>query len=107
MGHVYSHLYGLRLLALRFFTVFGPRQRPDLAIHKFARLMLEKQPIPIFGDGTSRRDYTYVADIVDGLRAAIDYRASPYEVVNLGNNRTSGGPGCGSLNQAGLDSACR
>ena len=87
MGHVYSHLYGMRFVALRLFTVYGPRQRPDLAIHKFARLMLEGKPIPIYGDGSSTRDYTYVGDIVNGLRAAMEYRATPYEVMNLGNNR--------------------
>lgn len=88
LGHVYSHLYGIRFLALRFFTVYGPRQRPDLAIHKFARKMLAGEPIPVFGDGTTRRDYTYVDDIVGGIRAALEYDDSPYEVINLGNNRT-------------------
>lgn len=88
LGHVYSHLYGIRFIALRFFTVYGPRQRPDLAIHKFARLMLDGKPIPFYGDGTTRRDYTYIDDIVTGVRAAMDYDATPYEVVNLGNNRT-------------------
>ena len=85
MGHVYSHLYGIRFLALRFFTVYGPRQRPDLAIHKFARLMRAGKPVPFFGDGTMRRDYTFIADIVNGIRAAMDYRGSQYEVINLGN----------------------
>jgi UDP-glucuronate 4-epimerase len=88
LGHVYSHLYGIRFLALRFFTVYGPRQRPDLAIHKFARLLRDGQPVPVYGDGSTRRDYTFVADIVRGIRAAIEYEATPYEVVNLGNNRT-------------------
>jgi UDP-glucuronate 4-epimerase len=88
LGHVYSHLYGIRFIALRFFTVYGPRQRPDLAIHKFARLMRQRRPIPVFGDGSTRRDYTFIADIVAGLRAAMDYTASGYEVVNLGNSRT-------------------
>jgi UDP-glucuronate 4-epimerase len=88
LGHVYSHLYGIRFLALRFFTVYGPRQRPDLAIHKFARLILEGKPIPVFGDGSTRRDYTYIDDIVSGVRAAIDYRKTTYEVINLGNNQT-------------------
>lgn len=90
LGHVYSHLYDIRFIALRFFTVYGPRQRPDLAIHKFARLMLAGERIPLFGDGTTRRDYTYIDDIVQGVRAAMDYDATPYEVVNLGNNRTIG-----------------
>ncbi|MDT5272978.1 MAG: UDP-glucuronate 4-epimerase [Acidobacteriota bacterium] len=86
--HTYSHLFGLRCLCLRFFTVYGARQRPDLAIHKFARLISEGKPIPVFGDGTTRRDYTYVDDIIAGVRAAMDYDASDYEVVNLGGSRT-------------------
>ena len=88
LGHVYSHLFGIRFLALRFFTVYGPRQRPDLAIHKFGRLMLEGRPIPFYGSGTTRRDYTHVDDIVAGVRAAMEYRGAPYEVINLGNNQT-------------------
>ena len=88
LGHVYSHLYGIRFLALRFFTVYGPRQRPDLAIHKFTRLIDGGRPIPVFGDGSTRRDYTYVDDIVAGVRAAIRYDRSQYEVINLGNNAT-------------------
>ena len=88
LGHVYSHLYGMRFIALRFFTVYGPRQRPDLAIHKFAKLMLAGKPIPVFGDGGTSRDYTFVDDVVRGVRAAMDYTASPYEVINLGNTRT-------------------
>lgn len=88
MGHVYSKLYGIRFIALRFFTVYGPRQRPDLAIHKFARLMLDGKPVPIYGDGTSRRDYTYIDDVVQGIRSAIDYNQSLFEVINVGNNRT-------------------
>jgi len=90
LGHVYSHLYGIRFIALRFFTVYGPRQRPDLAIHKFSRLMLSHKPVPIYGDGSSRRDYTYVDDVIEGVRRAMDYTATPYEVINLGNNRTVG-----------------
>lgn len=88
LGHVYSHLYGIRFVALRFFTVYGPRQRPDLAIHKFARLILDGRPIPVFGAGDTRRDYTFIEDIVVGLRAAMDYEGSLYEVINLGNNQT-------------------
>ena len=88
LGHVYSHLYGIRFLSLRFFTVYGPRQRPDLAIHKFAKLMAAGSPLPFFGDGSTRRDYTYIDDILAGIRAAITYRASAYEVINLGNNHT-------------------
>ena len=100
LGHVYHHLYGIRFIALRFFTVYGPRQRPDLAIHKFARRMLEGRPIPVFGDGSTRRDYTFIADIVRGVRAAMAYDA-PYAVINLGNNQAV------SLNQmiAGLEEA--
>jgi UDP-glucuronate 4-epimerase len=86
--HTYAHLYGMRCICLRFFTVYGPRQRPDLAIHKFARLMTDDQPIPVFGDGTTRRDYTYIDDIIAGVRAAIDYVQSDYEVINLGESRT-------------------
>jgi len=88
LGHVYSHLYGIRFIALRFFTVYGPRQRPDLAIHRFARLMLQGKAIPVYGDGSSRRDYTYIDDIIEGVRRAMEYKATPYEIVNLGNNRT-------------------
>jgi UDP-glucuronate 4-epimerase len=86
--HTYSHLYKLRCVCLRLFTVYGPRQRPDLAIHKFARLITEGKPIPVFGDGTTRRDYTYIDDIISGVRAAIDYQTSDYEVINLGESRT-------------------
>jgi UDP-glucuronate 4-epimerase len=88
LGHVYSHLYGIRFVALRFFTVYGPRQRPDLAIHKFGRGMLRGEPIPVFGDGSMRRDYTYVSDTVCGIRAAMEYISSPYEVINLSNETT-------------------
>jgi len=86
--HTYTHLYGIRSVCLRFFTVYGARQRPDLAIHKFARLIDEGLAIPVFGDGTTRRDYTFVDDIIQGVRAAIDYTASDYEVFNLGESRT-------------------
>lgn len=88
LGHVYSHLYGVRFLALRFFTVYGPRQRPDLAIHKFLRRMQRGDAIPVYGDGSSRRDYTYVGDAVDALCRALAYRASAYEIFNVGNDRT-------------------
>ncbi len=86
--HTYSHLYGIRCVCLRFFTVYGARQRPDLAIHKFARLISAGMPIPVFGDGTTRRDYTYIDDIIAGVRAAIDYEETGYEVINLGESRT-------------------
>ncbi len=86
--HTYSHLYGIRCVGLRFFTVYGPSQRPDLAIHKFAQLITANRPIPVFGDGTTRRDYTFIDDIVAGVRAAIDYTGSDFEVFNLGESRT-------------------
>lgn len=88
MGHVYSHLYGIQFLALRFFTVFGPRQRPDLAIHAFAKKMINKEEIPVFGDGSTRRDYTYVADIVQGVIRSLDYNQTNFEIFNLGNCQT-------------------
>jgi UDP-glucuronate 4-epimerase len=86
--HTYTHLYGIRCVCLRFFTVYGPRQRPDLAIHKFARLISEGKPIPVFGDGTTRRDYTFIDDIIAGVRGAIAYDKTDYEVINLGESRT-------------------
>jgi UDP-glucuronate 4-epimerase len=88
LGHVYAHLYGIRFVALRFFTVYGPRQRPDLAIHKFTKLILQNQRVPLFGDGSTRRDYTYVGDIVNGIRGALTYDRTPFEIFNLGNNHT-------------------
>lgn len=89
--HTYAHLYKLPVIALRFFTVYGPRQRPDLAIHKFAARMEAGKPIPIFGDGETGRDYTYVEDIVAGIRGALRYDFSstmgaPFEICNLGNS---------------------
>src|SRR5687768_7378072 len=87
--HTYSHLYDIRCICLRFFTVYGARQRPDLAIHKFSRLIMEGRPIPVFGDGTMRRDYTYIDDIIQGVRAAIDYGGTDYEVFNLGESETT------------------
>lgn len=86
MGHVYSHLYGIRFLALRFFTVYGPAQRPDLAIHKFVKSIIKNEPITVFGDGTSSRDYTFIDDIVQGVSATIKYSASDFEIINLGNH---------------------
>jgi len=84
--HVYHRLYGLPIVSLRFFTVYGPRQRPDLAISKFTRLIEEGQPIQMFGDGSSRRDYTFISDIVDGIMAALDSELR-FEIINLGNSR--------------------
>lgn len=86
--HTYSHLYKIRTICLRFFTVYGASQRPDLAIHKFAKLIAEDKPIPVYGDGTSKRDYTYIDDIIQGVRAAIDYDDSLHEVINLGESQT-------------------
>lgn len=83
LGHVYSHLHGIRFIALRLFTVYGPRQRPDLAMHKFARRIIQGESIPVYGDGTTRRDYTFVDDVVNGLTAAIDYRETNYEKINI------------------------
>ena len=88
MGHVYSQLYGIRVLGLRFFTVYGPRQRPDLAINKFVRLIEAGEPIPVFGDGSTRRDYTFIEDIVTGIIGSLHYQGSNYEVINLGNDQT-------------------
>lgn len=82
----YSHCFGLPIVALRFFTVFGPRQRPDLAIHLFARKIAKGEPISLFGDGTTSRDYTYVADIVAGIRSSMELDNPGYEVFNLGND---------------------
>ena len=82
----YSHLYRLPVVCLRFFTVYGPRQRPDLAIHKFARLIEAGRPVPFFGDGSSGRDYTYIDDAVSGLLAALSYDTR-FEIFNIGNSR--------------------
>lgn len=84
--HTYSCLYDMSVSCLRFFTVYGPRQRPDLAIHKFARLMEAGKPIPVFGDGSMRRDFTYIDDIIDGVMAAIEH-CNGYEIYNLGESR--------------------
>lgn len=88
LGHVYSHLYDIRFIGLRFFTVYGPRQRPDLAIHLFSKKIWNNEPINVFGDGETRRDYTYVADTVSGIYSAITYDKSNFEIFNLGNNQT-------------------
>ena len=88
LGHVYSKLFGIRFIALRFFTVYGPGQRPDLAIHKFTRAMLRGEPIPVYGDGSTSRDYTYVDDISQGIMAAIDYDKTDFEIINLGNHES-------------------
>lgn len=82
--HTYHHLYGVPVTCLRFFTVYGPRQRPDLAIHKFAGLIERGRPVPVFGDGSMERDFTYVDDIVDGVCRTIE-RCDGYQIYNLGN----------------------
>jgi UDP-glucuronate 4-epimerase len=87
LGHVYHHVYGLDIAMLRFFTVYGPRQRPDLAIHKFARLMSAGKPIPVFGDGSTARDYTYISDTLEGIMACTKQEFG-YEVFNLGESQT-------------------
>jgi UDP-glucuronate 4-epimerase len=87
LGHVYHHIYGLEIVMLRFFTVYGPRQRPDLAIHKFAKLITAGKPIPVFGDGSTSRDYTFVSDIIDGVMACTQ-RNFGYEIFNLGESQT-------------------
>lgn len=90
IGYVYHHLYNIDMVILRFFTVYGPRQRPDLAIHKFTRLITENREIPFFGDGTTARDYTYISDIIDGMLGSLDYIMSHdkvYEIINLGNHQ--------------------
>ena len=87
LGHVYHHVYGMDVTMLRFFTVYGPRQRPDLAIHKFARLISAGKPIPVYGDGSTARDYTYISDIVDGVIACTE-RKFAYEIFNLGGSET-------------------
>jgi len=84
----YSHLYQMRVVALRYFTVYGPRQRPDLAIHQFTRRIYAGQPIDQFGDGSTRRDYTYIDDIIQGTMAALDYSGPLYDVFNLGESHT-------------------
>lgn len=86
--HTYAHNYGLPITCLRFFTVYGPRQRPEMAIHKFARLICEGRPVPVFGDGSSRRDYTYVDDIVSGVLGALERRHA-FSIFNLGESQTT------------------
>lgn len=87
--YTFYHLYKIPMVCLRFFTVYGPRQRPDLAIHKFTKLIDEGKPIPVFGDGMFKRDFTYVTEIVDGIMASIDYDKSGYEIFNLGESHTT------------------
>jgi len=89
LGHVYHQLYNVDMIQLRFFTVYGPRQRPDLAIHKFTKLISEAQEIPFYGDGSTARDYTYIEDIIDGITKSISYlenNSNVYEILNLGES---------------------
>lgn len=89
LGHVYHHLYGIDMIFLRFFTVYGPRQRPDLAIHKFTKLISKQEELPFYGDGSTARDYTYIDDIIDGIKKSIAYvekKNSVYETLNLGES---------------------
>ncbi len=88
IAHCFHHLYGMDTIGLRFFTVYGPRQRPEMAIHKFTRMIDHGEAIPVFGDGSSRRDYTYIDDICDGVLACVD-RARGYRVYNLGESETT------------------
>lgn len=85
LAYTYAYLFGMQVTCLRFFTVYGPRQRPDLAIRKFMTLMAAGQPIPFFGDGTTGRDYTFVSDTVQGIVAALQH-AGQYDIFNLGNS---------------------
>jgi len=86
--YVYHHLHGLNISCLRFFTVYGPRQRPEMAIHKFARLIEQGEKIPLYGDGTSRRDYTYIDDIIGGITGAVQ-NLKGYDIFNLGESQTT------------------
>lgn len=91
IGHVYHSLYNIDMIQLRFFTVYGPRQRPDLAIHKFTKMISEGKEIPFYGDGTTKRDYTYIDDIIDGIVKSIlflEKNSSIYEILNLGESQT-------------------
>jgi UDP-glucuronate 4-epimerase len=87
LGHVYHHIYGLDVAMLRFFTVYGPRQRPDLAIYKFAKLIMAGKPIPVFGDGSAARDYTFVTDTIDGIIACTQ-KEFGFDIFNLGESQT-------------------
>jgi UDP-glucuronate 4-epimerase len=87
LGHVYHHIHGMDIVMLRFFTVYGPRQRPDLAVYKFTKLVSQGQPIPVYGDGKSARDYTYISDIVDGV-IAVTQKEFGYQIFNLGESQT-------------------
>ena len=85
----FHHLFKMPVICLRFFTVYGPRQRPDLAIYKFTKLILEGKPIPVFGDGKYKRDFTYITEIIDGIIGAINYDKTSFEIFNIGESRTT------------------
>jgi len=90
LGHVYHQLYAIDMIQLRFFTVYGPRQRPDLAIHKFTKLISQDEEIPFYGDGTTARDYTFIDDIIDGITKSLQYletHSGVYEIINLGESQ--------------------
>ncbi|MDQ1089412.1 GDP-mannose 4,6-dehydratase [Siphonobacter sp. SORGH_AS_1065] len=87
LGRTYAHLHGIQFLALRFFTVYGSRQRPDLAIHKFTDLILNAQPIVLYGDGSTQRDYTHISDIITGIERALQYEGSGFESFNLASGK--------------------
>ncbi len=87
MCYTYHHLYGINITSLRFFTVYGPRQRPEMAIYKFTNLIYHKKPIPIFGDGSAKRDFTYIDDIIEGLLSSM-VKCYPFEIINLGESKT-------------------
>ena len=87
--YAYNHLYKMSIICLRFFTVYGPRQRPDLAIHKFTKLIEEGKPIPVFGDGMYKRDFTYVTEIIDGIIASMNYDQASFGIFNLGESHTT------------------
>jgi UDP-glucuronate 4-epimerase len=86
LGRLFSERHGIRFIALRFFTVYGPGQRPDLAIHKFTKAILQGDPLTVYGDGSTSRDYTFVGDIINGILAALEYQSSAFEIINLGNH---------------------
>ena len=87
-AHVYSHIYGVNVTMLRFFTAYGPRQRPDMAIHQFTERIVEGEPVPMFGDGSTQRDYTYIDDIIDGVICCVD-KPFRYDIFNLGEQHTT------------------
>jgi len=87
--NTYNYLYKLPIICLRFFTVYGPRQRPDLAIYKFTKLLEENKPIPVFGDGNYKRDFTFISEIIDGIMGALNYDKTSFEIFNLGESRTT------------------